>query len=282
MPAGFFPLLLLSLSFFCCNDFSENYQADVLAAEKKEIYKTVKDIPLPGGYNHITTGDSLYAGWLLGQGLRNNKTVYLFNGKPKANQDAQFAVLDLDIGKKNLLQCADAAIRLRAEYLFRAGYFNKINFVATSGDTLSFTQWQRGIRWKEQAGKLVKVSGNAGFTSAEKSFAAFLEFVYAWCGTYSLSRQLTAVSNPALIKPGDVFVQGGFPGHAVTVMAVAKNIKGEIIFLLSQGYMPAQDIHILKNPVNSQLSPWYSLEDIYPLYTPEWQFEEGSLKRWEQ
>ena len=60
-------------------------------------------------------------------------------------------------------------------------------------------------------------------------------------------------------------------------MAVAKNEAGKKIFLLSQGYMPAQDIHILKNYADADLSPWYNVSDIYPLYTPQWQFEKGSL-----
>ena len=63
-------------------------------------------------------------------------------------------------------------------------------------------------------------------------------------------------------------------------MAVAKNKVGKKIFLLSQGYMPAQDIHILKNYSNPGLSPWYAVSEIFPLYTPQWQFAPGSLKRW--
>jgi hypothetical protein len=107
-----------------------------------------------------------------------------------------------------------------------------------------------------------------------------MDFVFSYCGSYSLSKQLKEVNDRESLQPGDVFVHGGFPGHAVTVMAVAKNEAGKIIFLLSQGYMPAQDIHILKNYTDPDLSPWYALSDVYPLNTPEWQFHKGSLKRW--
>ena len=95
-----------------------------------------------------------------------------------------------------------------------------------------------------------------------------------------MSNQLKQVSDINLLQAGDIFIKGGFPGHAVTVMAVAENGRGKKIFLLSQGYMPAQDIHVLKNYADPNLSPWYALSDIYPLYTPEWQFNNGSLKRW--
>jgi hypothetical protein len=81
------------------------------------------------------------------------------------------------------------------------------------------------------------------------------------------------------ITSGNVFIQGGSPGHAVIVVDVAKNEGGEIIFMLAQSYMPAQDIHVLINPKNRQISPWYQLKSGEKLYTPEWVFETGSLKQ---
>jgi hypothetical protein len=65
-----------------------------------------------------------------------------------------------------------------------------------------------------------------------------MELVFSYCGTYSLSKQLKAINDSRSIQPGDVFVYGGFPGHAVTVMAVQKMTKAKRTFLLSQGYMP--------------------------------------------
>jgi Domain of unknown function (4846) len=49
--------------------------------------------------------------------------------------------------------------------------------------------------------------------------------------------------------------------------------------LLAQSYMPAQDIHLLKNPMQEG-SPWFDLAEGDWLYTPEWVFEEGCLRRW--
>ncbi len=84
------------------------------------------------------------------------------------------------------------------------------------------------------------------------------------------------------ISIGDVFIQGGFPGHAVLVMDVAENKEGEKCILLAQSYMPAQSIHIVKNLNDPELSPWYtvkSLIEIQKLYTPEWTFSLNSLMR---
>lgn len=75
-------------------------------------------------------------------------------------------------------------------------------------------------------------------------------------------------------------IQGGSPGHCVIVvdMAVHKE-TGERLFMLAQSYMPAQDIHILKNEQKEEISPWYSLNFAGQLETPEWTFERDDLKQ---
>ena len=83
------------------------------------------------------------------------------------------------------------------------------------------------------------------------------------------------------IQIGDVFIQKGNPyGHAIIVIDMAKNKKkGNKIFMLAQSYMPAQEIHILKNLNNSDLSPWYDTDFVDELLTPEWTFRKEDLKR---
>jgi hypothetical protein len=81
------------------------------------------------------------------------------------------------------------------------------------------------------------------------------------------------------IKPGDVFIKGGFMGHAMKVMDVAKNNPGKTIFMLAQSYMPAQDIHFIKNPAKDNDS-WYELSDDAYIVTPEWTFKRNQLRRW--
>jgi len=77
---------------------------------------------------------------------------------------------------------------------------------------------------------------------------------------------------------GDVFIKGGFPGHAVIVVDMAENLQiRKKIFLLAQSYMPAQDMHILINPNNQHLSPWYELDFNGDLNTPEWIFKKSDL-----
>lgn len=280
MPIYFQLLTPLSFAICSCTDTKNNIEPK---ANNKITWintETIRGISLPQGFNYVDDGDSVYSNWLLDLQLKKSKTVYLYNGKLKSNQDVQYRVLNIDIGKKDLIQCADAVMKLRADYLFEKHLYDQIKFSTTSGDEISFKNWLNGVRWKEQGNKLVSYNINKEGINIQKEFTSFMELVFSYCGTYSLSRQLKPINDSRSIQPGDVFVYGGFPGHAVTVMAVAKNEQGEKIFLLSQGYMPAQDIHILKNYADPDLSPWYAISGIYPLYTPQWQFEVGSLKRW--
>jgi hypothetical protein len=88
----------------------------------------------------------------------------------------------------------------------------------------------------------------------------------------------TAIQN---IQPGDVFIKGGSPGHAVIVVDVAVNPStGKNIFLLAQSFMPAQDIHVLINPADTVLSPWYKADPSTEKFsTPEWDFYTNELRR---
>jgi hypothetical protein len=234
-----------------------NSQYSGVAASAQKPGKVI-DIPLPEGYERITYTDSSFATWLRQLSLKPDNTVYLYNKLPKANQDAQYAVLDMSVGDKNLQQCADAVMRLRAEYLFEMKDYRSILFTDNEGTSYPFT---------------------APFE--KDHLAKYLEKVFGMCGSASLSKQLKEVHSLADIRPGDVFIRGGFPGHAATVMDVAMNKDGKKIFLLSQSYMPAQDIHILKNPANENGSPWYESDtNATLLVTPEYTFKTSELKGW--
>jgi hypothetical protein len=222
-------------------------------------FQTVNDIPVPKGYTRINIRESSFGYWLRKIHLKKDKTVYLYNGKPKLNQEAQYAVLDIPIGTKDLQQCADAIMRLKAEYYYEKKQYHEIVF-------------------SDNNGKKFICPDNIDKAGFEK----YLERVFIHCGTSSLAKQLVAVKSFDLIAPGYTIIKAGFPGHAVIVLDVARNKNGNTIYLLAQSYMPAQSIHILKNPANSSMSPWYEVTtDKKPIYTPEWIFDQDQLKKWE-
>jgi hypothetical protein len=82
-----------------------------------------------------------------------------------------------------------------------------------------------------------------------------MDVVFIWAGTYSLERELTP-KPVAELAAGDLFIKGGFPGHAVLVAdAVENRATGERRFLLVQSFMPAQEMHVLKNPADATARP---------------------------
>lgn len=223
-------------------------------------------------------GTGSFGAWLRKVPLKANSVVYLYNGEKKANQTAQFAVLDMSVGKKDLQQCADAVIRLYAEYQYATRQFNKIAFHATDGTLMDYSSWMKGYRFTLRNGRLKKQL-IAVPSEGHASFEQYLEKVFSFAGTVSLNKELAPVANRQDITAGDVFIRGGSPGHAVIVMDMAINGAGEKIFLLAQSYMPAQDIHILQRP-GSAITPWYSNAAAGKLLsTPEWIFSWDELKR---
>jgi hypothetical protein len=114
--------------------------------------------------------------------------------------------------------------------------------------------------------------------SSRASFRRYLDAVFAFAGSSSLSRELAPVADGEP-QAGDVFVQGGSPGHAVIVVDTARDpVSGRRAFLLAQSYMPAQEIHVLRNPARGE-HPWYEATPGEPLATPEWRFPRDSLRR---
>lgn len=236
----------------------------------------------PAGYERKAYEKSTFQYYLSNFPLKPvNAKVYYFNGELKPNTGVYASVLNIDVGNKDLQQCADAVMRLRAEYLYGQKRFNEIHFNFTNGFRVDYFKWAEGNR--------IKISGNktSWYKAKEidysyKAFKEYLEIVFTYAGTLSLSKELKTIPLDS-IQVGDVFITGGSPGHAVIVVDVSVNIKnGKRVFMIAQSYMPAQSIHLLVNENNKNLSPWYDLEQTDKLYSPEWTFEKSDLKRFQK
>lgn len=236
----------------------------------------------PEGFQRTKSTESSFADYLRKLPLKpDGSEVMYYNGRLKPNLNIYEAVVALGIGTKDLHQCADAVMRLRAEYLWNQKQYDKIHFNFTNGFRVDYAEWMKGKR--------IAVKGNS--TSWKQSvnpsntyndFWNYMETIFSYAGTLSLSKELKPVSI-ADLTIGDVFIQGGSPGHAVMVVDVAVNTQtNKKIFLLAQSYMPAQEIQILKNPSEEKISPWYSAEFGAELITPEWTFTESDLKRFNE
>ncbi len=233
----------------------------------------------PEGYKRRYYNPGTFEYYLIHLKLKPQGTkVKYYNGEEKPGEGIYIAVVDMDIGHRNLQQCADAVMRLRGEYLYKTGLYNKIHFNFTNGFRVDYRKWQQGYRVAVNGNKTHWVK-SAAPSGSYTTFRKYMDIVFAYAGTLSLSKELVSVPLKD-IKPGDVFIHGGSPGHAAIVVDVAVDDKHHKVFLLAQSYMPAQDIQILINPNNADISPWYAVNEIGNiLVTPEYTFKRTELKR---
>ncbi len=288
------------ISLFACNKSSEITKSEISkSGDENVVSKTTvkKESELEQEYKYINpNGNTVPERINPPKGYKRTKTdgygeylrsikllpdgsdVMLYNGGKKGNQDVHIAVFDIDVGKKDLQQCADAALRLRCEYLFENNKDEMINYHLTSGDEFPYEKYRDGYRLKV-SGNDVSLVKKANYDRSYDTFKKYLFSLFTYAGTLSISKESKSIDDKDM-QIGDIFIKGGSPGHCVIVVDMCENEDGDKKFLLAQSYMPAQQIHVLKNLLNDDGSPWYDLKDIrYPLMTPEWCFDKGSLKR---
>jgi hypothetical protein len=238
----------------------------------EERYSTPKD------YTRVEVSEDSFGKFLRNSKLKSyGEKVLYYDGRIKNKSNVYDSVFDVEIGNRDLHQCADAIMLLRAEYLYSQELYDQIHFNFVSGFNARYDKWMEGYR--------IKVEGNnvSYYKATEPSntyetFRKFMDMVFAYSGTLSLENELDNVKVEEM-EIGDVFIVGGSPGHAVIVVDMAVNETGEKMFMLAQSYMPAQQTQILINPTDKTISPWYRVCSEERLITPEWTFDWDHLKR---
>lgn len=233
----------------------------------------------PKGYARVIKPVGSLQGFLRLYALKEDQSpVLLYDGTQKADQTVHAGVFAMPLVEGDLQQCADSVMRIYGEYLWSMGDYDAIQFHLTNGFLMDYPSWRSGKRLSVNGNKVAWVQ-KASYNESKESFVQYLRQLMVYAGTLSLEQECVPVDLKD-IQAGDLFIRGGSPGHCVMVVDVAEDAYGNQCFLLAQGYMPAQEFHILKNPLH-EADPWfYSAELQYPFVTPEYVFQEGSLKRW--
>ncbi|HOJ81106.1 MAG TPA: DUF4846 domain-containing protein, partial [Clostridiales bacterium] len=100
----------------------------------------------PEGFERVELDAGSFGEFLRNLPLKPHGTkVRYYDGRVKP-WDVHAAVIDMDVGEKDLQQCADAVIRLRAEYLFSKGLYDQIHFNFTNGFNAEYKKWMEGYR----------------------------------------------------------------------------------------------------------------------------------------
>ncbi|MDD2717107.1 MAG: DUF4846 domain-containing protein [Candidatus Wallbacteria bacterium] len=239
-----------------------------------------KRFSVPFPYQRVKMKTGSFGDWIRNLPLKpENARIRLYTGKLLDKQDLHAAVLDLDLPAGNYLRGPSIAPRLLSEYLFSIGRYWEIEFYYTEDRRIDFNLWRTGAR-PVLYGDHLRWNDTEKEDSSYDNFRRYLDYCLRSLSDGSLEFRFAKSPKLRDLQIGDIFLSGGYSGHAVMVVDMAKNTStGEKIFLLAQGFTPTQEFHILKNTRDHILDPWYSLKDGEKLLTPECVFEAGDLMR---
>ncbi len=223
----------------------------------------------PEGYARVEAAPGSFAAYLRGLPLRTDRAdVMRYDGEPVSMPSA--AIIPLDLGRRDLHQCADSVIRLHAEWLWAQGRAEEASYHFTSGDLAQWKRWRQGKVLKVRGSKVVEVGAKRA-PDTHEAFRRWLDVVFMYASTRSLHRDAERVEAARGLSPGDFFLKGGSPGHVVILLDVVEGEGGERLALVGQGYLPAREVHVVTAP-GGVGGVWYRLpEDAEGvLDTPTW------------
>lgn len=227
----------------------------------------IERIPVPSGAKRVEAAAGSYADWLrhlpcmpAGTPVRDGKGRQIRAG----DDPAIAAVIDLHPSNRGLLNAANMAVRLRAEYLWSAGKMSESHFTFTSGDLFEWKRFAGGDR-PTVHGRNVTWKHEAQAAETRGTFAAFMELLLNYSTSINLERDTHAADGE--VQPGDLFVMVGRPGHAVVVLDVAVGPGSGRRALLGEGLTPPQSFHVLKN---ADGSAWFVMNPGAPIKTATW------------
>jgi hypothetical protein len=262
MRQNSFPLLVLL--FFSCN----NASVSEFHSANTNHFQVVSDTPKKFDVNswqyflqHLPVVD---------------KPVVDYTGKPISYQQKHVGIIPYDVGNADLQQCADALMRLRAEYLFQQKRYNEIGFHLVSGNYYTLNDYCKGLRPMAK-GSGVKFITASPSEHTHESLRRYLNIVYSYASTISLSKELKAVND---FEIGTVVIRAGCPGHCFIIIDETIDKAGKKVYKLAEGYTPAQSIYVLRNLNEDGISPWYQLKKGV-IETASYRFEDYKLGKFD-
>lgn len=255
--------------------FADHYPWQLPESNEPTVAPLASYASTPADYERVSLEPGTFPAFIRHLPIRLDRTtVKAYNGKRLGSPSAGVVALPL-IGR-DLQQCADTIIRLRAEYLWQAGHQQRIGFHFTSGDRSTWPAWREGERFRITGARVERYQGAARDTG-RANFRAYLEHLFTYAGTLSLSRDARALRANEPTMPGDFFLDPGSPGHVVLVLDVAVDEDGDRVALIGQSFMPAQEFHLVEG---NEGRVWFDLpRNGGQLETPSWE-PFGRDQRW--
>lgn len=226
----------------------------------------------PEGFKRVEVKPKSFAEYLRGLPLRTDRdAVKLYDGRSAPMPSA--GIIPLDLGRKDIHQCADSVIRLHAEYLWSQERADEAQYHYTSGDLARWKDWRQGKVLKVRGNKVTQVT-RAGAGKDHKAYRKYLDDVFMYASTRSLHRDAKKIKAARDgFEAGDFFLAAGSPGHVVILLDVVEHADGRRAALVGQGYLPAREFHVIKAGGERVLDGvWFLLPDAkhHDLVTPTW------------
>ena len=239
----------------------------------------ISRIKIPDGYQRTTHTEGSFQSYLRNYKLlKAGSEVINYDGNPYVYQQGHVGILDLLVPDNGLQQCADALIRIRSEFLWDTNQKDQIGFNFTSGHYCSWKKYAEGYRPKVN-GSRVSFHKTASVDSSKENFYDFLNLIFMYSGTQSLYDELPKVASVSELQIGDMLIYPGSPGHLIMIVDEIIEASGKKMFIFAQGNTPAQSVHMLKNPMDSKISPWFEVEMGAYFEIPTYYFDKAQFIR---
>ncbi len=234
---------------------------------KVKAQNTIGDIPLPSAeYTRVAVDKGGFAQWLRNLPLEKKGSPVLdFRGNVfKSGEDTIVAaVVRWNISGRRLEQCMDIVIRMYSEYLWQKEEVKNLGFPLPGGTWLYWDSWKAGFRPYFE-GLNVNLRQTTRPDSSYSSFKVYLYTIFSESHTQQFYNSYKHVER-GKIHVGDYIVRKGTKGHAVMIVDLAINTKGDLIALIGNGDTPACQFFLLNH---ARDNPWVPLcleSEVIPL-----------------
>lgn len=224
--------------------------------------------PAPPGYQRVSVPAGSFSEWLRTLPMAPEGTpAKSFDGKETLSADDDYlaGVVAIDTGNPDLQQSSDVIIRLHAEYLWSRGEKDKISYLSATKLNMPLSRWEKGQRLLPNGPNVFWVIKGKPAELDHAEFRRYLDAVFNWANSTSLSPRSTPVAEPKDLVAGDFFLQSVEPNHVAVVLDVAEKPSGERVALLGQARNPAESIHVVRP---GKATAWFSVRPPVPVLTP--------------
>jgi len=213
----------------------------------------------PSGYTLSDFQVGSFSHYIQHLPLKQDGIILNYTGQPAAVAAFHvLAVVDMPLlFRSDLEQCADQCMRFWAEYHQAEHKLKQFHLFNYSGQRLSFS-------------------------TSGRSYRDFLRQAFAFSNSHSLKRGCRTITSDQL-QPGDMIVQNdtGGIGHVSMIVNMCRSPRGEPLYLIGFGFIPAQQFHVEKALAGYGEGGWFTLDGFFRYLHDAFDYGQPVLRRFE-